>query len=290
VPFLWVCVISPAIYREAEPTVPAAAPAVATRGSSEEEALFMRIVQTRLVAATIAAAMCITWSFAQEVSLAEHQRWGPHLTDTAGASLYIYLADEGAAGSTCVDQCTANWPPVVVDGEPMAGAGVDAHLFGSIARPDGTMQLTYGGWPLYRFARDANTGDTRGQGLGTAFYLLSPTGQPIKQEPTAEEIPVDRVLFAALMTEGEQLFARNCAVCHGAEGQGVIGPSLRGMVTISSAGFIASTIIQGRTFHGMPAFGPMLSDREVAAIATFARNSWGNDYGLVDPEEVGQYR
>jgi mono/diheme cytochrome c family protein len=40
----------------------------------------------------------------------------------------------------------------------------------------------------------------------------------------------------------------------------------------------------------MPAFGTKLSNQEVAAVATYIRRSWGNDFGRVDAKQVAQTR
>src|SRR5699024_5133872 len=41
--------------------------------------------------------------------------------------------------------------------------------------------------------------------------------------------------------------------------------------------------------QGMPAFGPLITDQQVAAVATYIRNSWGNDYGGVGLRLVAQH-
>jgi mono/diheme cytochrome c family protein len=46
----------------------------------------------------------------------------------------------------------------------------------------------------------------------------------------------------------------------------------------------------GNPEAGMPAFAAQLTDRQVAAIATFIRNSWGNEHGMVDPAVVTALR
>jgi predicted lipoprotein with Yx(FWY)xxD motif len=66
----------------------------------------------------------------------------------------------------------------------VAGEGVDASLLGTITRDDGTMQVTYNGWPLYFFHEDAAAGDTNGQGIdefGGLWWLVSPAGEAIEQ-------------------------------------------------------------------------------------------------------------
>ena len=67
--------------------------------------------------------------------------------------------------------------------EGMAGDGVDSTLLGTITRDDGTTQVTYNGWPLYRYHEDLAAGDTNGQGLdeyGGLWYLVSPTGDAVQ--------------------------------------------------------------------------------------------------------------
>ena len=69
---------------------------------------------------------------------------------------------------------------VLVDGEPVAGDGVDGTLLGTTEREDGSTQVTYDGWPLYLFASDAAPGDTNGQGVGEVWFVVGPDGQAIE--------------------------------------------------------------------------------------------------------------
>ena len=43
-------------------------------------------------------------------------------------------------------------------------------------------------------------------------------------------------------------------------------------------------------FSEMPSFGWMLNDDQVAAVATYVRNAWGNRAPLVDAATVGATR
>src|SRR5215211_8971503 len=99
-------------------------------------------------------------------------------------SLYITSNDTPDGGtSSCMDDCTEEWPPLLTDGDPVAGEGVDAALLGTITRDDGTMQVTYNGYPLYGFEEDTAAGDTNGQGIdefGGLWFLVSPTGDAIQ--------------------------------------------------------------------------------------------------------------
>lgn len=101
---------------------------------------------------------------------------GDILVDGSGNVLYMFMPDEQGA-SVCYDECANNWPPLV--GEVGAGDGIDGSLLGSVARDDGSEQVTYNGWPLYYFAADAEPGDTNGQGINDVWFVLSATGEAI---------------------------------------------------------------------------------------------------------------
>ena len=58
-------------------------------------------------------------------------------------------------GNVCRLLCAQYWPPVLTSGRPEAGSGVDQHALGTIKRPDGSLQVTYRGRPLYLFDDDA---------------------------------------------------------------------------------------------------------------------------------------
>lgn len=101
---------------------------------------------------------------------------GPkHLT------VYMFEGDKGAS-SSCSGGCAAAWPPVTSSGQPSASAGVSSAGLGTITRPDGTMQVTYHGHPLYYFASDKDSGDSYGEGIngfGASWYVLSPSGAKV---------------------------------------------------------------------------------------------------------------
>jgi predicted lipoprotein with Yx(FWY)xxD motif len=96
-----------------------------------------------------------------------------------GRTLYVFTPDDGGA-PTCNDDCATLWPPLVADGAPTVGEGLDEGLFASATRDDGTEQVTVDGWPLYFFANDAAPGDTNGQGLGGMWYVVGPDGAAIE--------------------------------------------------------------------------------------------------------------
>ncbi|MEU4303360.1 hypothetical protein AB0F92_30165 [Kitasatospora aureofaciens] len=102
---------------------------------------------------------------------------GPVVTDAAGRTLYRFDKDTAKpSASTCVDACAAKWPPLTAQ-DAVQVTGVDSALVGSVARPDGTKQVTLNGWPLYRFAGDTAAGQTNGQGVGGTWFASTPEGK-----------------------------------------------------------------------------------------------------------------
>ncbi|MGH2671627.1 MAG: COG4315 family predicted lipoprotein [Actinomycetota bacterium] len=109
----------------------------------------------------------------------EDTELGQIVVDAEGRTLYVFLVDEGT-DSTCYDDCEANWPPLTVEGDPVAGEGVDGSLLGTTEREDGSTQVTLDGHPLYRFAADETPDDMNGQGIGEVWFVVSPGGEAIK--------------------------------------------------------------------------------------------------------------
>ena len=98
--------------------------------------------------------------------------------------------------------------------------------------------------------------------------------------------PVD----AALLKEGEGLYTQNCAGCHQATGTGLPGafPALAGDANLADAKLIVSAVHKGK--NTMPAVGAAFSDQQLAAVATYVRNSWGNNFGGVSAEQAAEYK
>ncbi len=119
-----------------------------------------------------------------------------------GCSLYLLTSDRLHSLTGVPYACSDNpnvknkpcdtvlWPALLTDGDPIAGPGVNPRLLGTVTRTDlglpgapSVQQVTYAGWPLYRFFRDTNPGDTVGATLNDPittppgiWYLLDPRG------------------------------------------------------------------------------------------------------------------
>src|SRR3954454_11320874 len=88
---------------------------------------------------------------------------GTFLVDGKGQALYLWAADHGKS-STCAGDCANDWPPLTTTGTPKASGSVKAALLGTTKRSDGTLEVTYGGHPLYTYEGDSAPGQANGQG------------------------------------------------------------------------------------------------------------------------------
>lgn len=105
--------------------------------------------------------------------------------------------------------------------------------------------------------------------------------------PCPAEAPAPAPLSDERRMLGERLYTRHCADCHGAQGEGVAGvyPALAGnrSVNLGSAtnlvqalrhgGFAPATAANPQPYGMPPQF---LSDDEMAAVASWVRQAWGN--------------
>ena len=102
---------------------------------------------------------------------------------------------------------------------------------------------------------------------------------------------------------GAAMYRDTCSACHAANGEGVSGlfPALKGSALVQSVNptTVVRLILNGGngaataaspTGPGMPAFGWKLSDQQVAAVASYVRNAWGNRAAAVSTDQVADLR
>ena len=118
------------------------------------------------VATKAAATSVATVAVASKATVSIATSGDRRFVDSNGMTLYVFLKDTAGSGtSACTAGCAAAWPAATVPAgtTPTPGDGVDG--LGVIKRDDGTMQVTYDGLPLYRFASDKAPGDENGKSV-----------------------------------------------------------------------------------------------------------------------------
>jgi predicted lipoprotein with Yx(FWY)xxD motif len=104
---------------------------------------------------------------------------GSVLVDSKGFTLYYFEKDKGGK-SACYGACAEGWPPLTTEGAAKGMGGVQAAKLGTTKRSDGTVQVTYAGWPLYTYVADTKPGEDNGtdvKAFGATWYPLHPNGE-----------------------------------------------------------------------------------------------------------------
>jgi predicted lipoprotein with Yx(FWY)xxD motif len=107
-------------------------------------------------------------------------QFGDVLFDGDDQAIY-YFDKESGSKSECYGACAEAWPPVLTEGEPQAGAGVEQRLLGTTQRDDGTTQATYDGHPLYLYAHEGPNQVTCHDvsEFGGLWLAVQPNGQAV---------------------------------------------------------------------------------------------------------------
>jgi predicted lipoprotein with Yx(FWY)xxD motif len=88
---------------------------------------------------------------------------GTILVDSQGMTLYHLSGEQNGKFICTSSACLGVWHPLIApsSGTPSGEVGSLA----TVKRPEGTMQVTYKGTPLYTFTGDQQSGETKGQGI-----------------------------------------------------------------------------------------------------------------------------
>ena len=83
-----------------------------------------------------------------------------------------------------------------------------------------------------------------------------------------------------MQRDGEVIYRTVCQGCHMAEAQGAFGagayPALANNPKLAVSGYPVLVVVNGS--KGMPPFGALLDDEQVAAVVNYVRSHFGNSY------------
>ncbi|WP_438307833.1 c-type cytochrome [Burkholderia pseudomallei] len=139
--------------------------------------------------------------------------------------------------------------------------------------------------------------------IAVARYLKSlPDNQnntPVAYDP----MTLQAFEHGDLRAPGAGLYLKQCASCHGLDGKGSVDllPPLAGSASVleREPASLLNVVLNGSgrvvadgvpDSYRMPSFRVLLSDEEIADIATFVRISWGNNASRVDASQVRKLR
>jgi mono/diheme cytochrome c family protein len=145
---------------------------------------------------------------------------------------------------------------------------------------------------VYRSTQYLNDADLRAM----VFYLKDLV-------PPAPAVSAASIEQSAQSSDGEKLYSRHCAQCHGEQGEGAPGAYAplagnRAVLLVSSSNLVQAVLNGGYPPstggnprpYGMPPFRQTLDDAQVASVLTYIRQAWGNAAGPVSVRDVIQPR
>lgn len=169
-------------------------------------------------------------------------------------------------------------------------------------------------WPTEQVVRLLKTGvSPRGSVMGPMADVVYRSTQHLSDDDLQamavflQDLPqhdtrpreAGRPADAATLPHGAKLYDKHCASCHGDQGQGARGayPPLAGnrMVTMNDPTNLVHVVVGGGfppttagnpSPYGMPPFGPVLGNEDIAAVISHIRNAWGHQASAVSPLDV----
>ncbi len=116
-------------------------------------------------------------------------------------------------------------------------------------------------------------------------WVTQQTGQQAQAAAAPQKMTKDE-----LMAQGEKVYNKTCAVCHKPDGTGAppVFPSIKGSkIATGALKDHINLVLNGKPGTAMQAFGPQLSDVDIAAVITYQRNAFGNNTGdVVEPADI----
>jgi len=131
--------------------------------------------------------------------------------------------------------------------------------------------------------------------------VAEPEGEPGSEfrtfDPTEAEFENFRGAGNIPHQGGEAVYNAVCSGCHMPEGEGAVGagayPALAANPLLEAPAYPLTIVVRGQ--GGMPPFGSLLDDQQIADVVNYIRSHFGNDFvdgdfGAATAEEVAATR
>ena len=225
--------------------------------------------------------------------------------------------NRGAYLAEGLGHCQACHTPKNMLGAPKKDEAFRGGMFGDWFAPDLTpnRRTGLGGWQrdaLLEFLRHGLNGHSAAaaeMGEVVAFSTsqmndadLAALVTYLRDRPPSPDVHAEAPP-EAVMQQGQAIWEDECSACHRMDGSGVprYFPPIKASANLQQAN--ATTVLhyilagahraptdRAPTPFAMPAFWWKLDDGQIAAVATYARNSWGNQAAAVAADDVARLR
>ena len=119
--------------------------------------------------------------------------------------------------------------------------------------------------------------------IATASVGLAALAQAQNATATTADAAAADPALAEAIAAGQKEYMKNCRTCHGSKGTAGV-PLANNPKVVGNPGYLIWAVLTGPGY--MPEFAPALSNEQIALIATYVGNSWGDSSGLVSPDDV----
>jgi mono/diheme cytochrome c family protein len=184
-----------------------------------------------------------------------------------------------------------------------------AHAAAARERPDFTVSTALRAIPLWALLPIVGVGIAAGSFVSGDNLALGPNVKGYNYQLTpppgvdGSGAEVDEYDAAIWLAKGKSQYSTVCASCHQGTGEGIAGqyPPLKNseyvihgetrVVAILLHGIIGQLEVNGKGYNGaMPAQGAVKTNKDIAQIASYVRNEWGNKGSLVYDDQVAEVR
>jgi predicted lipoprotein with Yx(FWY)xxD motif len=139
------------------------------------------LAATAMAASASSSAKAVNNKSELVVKEVRNHKLGEILVTTKGLTLYRYTLDKpNEIACTAAGGCNRYWPPLVLAPgvrSPKEAGGVSD--LGTIKDPDGKLQVTFNGHPLYSYIGDTKPGESNGQGLDGTWFVVTTSVAPL---------------------------------------------------------------------------------------------------------------
>jgi mono/diheme cytochrome c family protein len=196
---------------------------------------------------------------------------------------------------------TLNWYAASLSGDPYSGLGAWEPQHVSDLLKSGVSALGAASGPMGEVVRESLQHLSDEDIRAMTAYLKSLPPSEVPEE--VEEGPTINLATLKILKQGAALYEKHCVTCHKTSGEGepphipplvgnraiLHGSPVNPIRLVLHGGYPPST--EGNPYpYGMPPFGALLSDEEVAAIVSYVRNDWGNHASMVSSAQVNRNR
>jgi mono/diheme cytochrome c family protein len=124
---------------------------------------------------------------------------------------------------------------------------------------------------------------------------------PVFLKAQGNHCVVSKSAFRLSIDSGKQVYIKQCSSCHQTDGTGnsninppLIGKRITGdkkyLVEIIIRGTISHDSTSGKIYQGQMPANPEITDKEIADVLTYVRNSFGNRAAAIKEKEVNTIR